>query len=103
MTLKKSYLILIPILMMLTTPIASVYSATISPLPNASVDVTGDNGEGFFFTGADGTFVITQGLGAGTYTVEISHTGYITAKMNATIGNDRGNCSKPNRQPCVKC
>lgn len=63
MVLKKSYLILIPILMMLTTPIASVYSATISPLPNASVDVTGDNGEGFFFTGADGTFVITQDSG----------------------------------------
>jgi len=88
MALIKSYWKLIPILMMLITPMASVYSATVSPLPNASVDVTGDNGEAFIFTGADGTFVITQGLGAGTYTVEISHTGYITAKMNATISKN---------------
>ena len=50
-----------------------------SPIPGASVVAVGDNGYGETETGPDGTFVISEGLGTGTYTVTITAEGYISA------------------------
>jgi len=85
MRFSKYLLKLLPLMMLLISQLASVSAVTLSPLPNASVSVGGDNGEGFAITGSDGTFTITQGLGAGNYTIDLHHQGYISRMLNASI------------------
>ncbi len=64
---------------------AVVFSVeTLSPLQNVNVQVDGDNGWGFTSTGSDGIFKPLE-LGAGNYTVQISHEGYVSKTINATV------------------
>lgn len=76
---------LLPLIIILLGSLTLVRAADLSPLPNASVTVSGDNGDGFSITGSDGTFTISHGLGEGNYTVDVGHQGYISAKVNTTI------------------
>ncbi|MCJ7770319.1 carboxypeptidase-like regulatory domain-containing protein, partial [Candidatus Bathyarchaeota archaeon] len=85
MRFSKYLLKLLPLMMLLTSQLAHVSAVTFSPLPNATVSVGGENGEGFVITESDGIFIITQGLGAGNYAVEISHPGYVSRMLNTII------------------
>ncbi len=82
---KKKLWAILPFAIILLGLLTSVRAADLSPLPDAYVSVNGDNGDGFSITGSEGTFTIAQGLGEGNYTVDISHPGYISMKLNATI------------------
>jgi hypothetical protein len=69
----------------LILPCISLSSATSAALENAEVTVNGNNGQGFTMTGSDGIFNITQGLGAGNYTVQVYHAGYVSRTVDAVI------------------
>lgn len=76
---------LLPLAIVLLVPFRSFSTAIPAPLGNAEVTVNGDNGQGFMMTGSDGIFNITQGLGAGNYTVQVYHAGYVSRTIDAVI------------------
>ena len=76
---------LLPLIIILLGSLTLVRAADLLPLPNATVTVSGDNGDGSSITGSDGTFTISHGLGEGNYTVDVGHQGYISAKIDTTI------------------
>jgi hypothetical protein len=76
---------ILALMTILLSALTLVSAANPSPLQSAYISVDGDNGEGSAITGSNGIFNITQGLGAGNYTVEINHAGYISRMVNTTI------------------
>jgi hypothetical protein len=72
------------LVIMLFSQVTSIYAA-LSPLQDALVQVDGSNGDGYATTDANGGFIITEGFGAGSYSVDISHKGYITKTVNTVI------------------
>jgi len=52
------------------------------PVPNATIEVTGSDGEGMGISGADGIFQITEALAHGTYSVSIGARGYLTKAID---------------------
>jgi hypothetical protein len=85
MIFSKYLLKLLPLMMLLASQLAPVSAVTFSPLPNATISVGGENGEGFAITESNGIFTITQGLGTGNYAVEIYHPGYVSRMLNTII------------------
>jgi hypothetical protein len=85
MKFAKDFWKLLPLIMILLGSLTIVRAVDLSPLPNATVTASGDNGDGFSITGSDGTFTISHGLGEGNYTIDVGHEGYISAEINTTI------------------
>jgi outer membrane protein assembly factor BamB len=73
----------------ITTITISVTGPTVTgqtyPIPGATVEASGINGTGYNTTDSLGNFLITQGLGAGFYDVDVGASGYVGVQTNATV------------------
>jgi hypothetical protein len=58
-----------------------VTNATGSPIEDALVSAEGSSGSGSDTTDADGYYVINTGLGTGTYTVNVTATGFVSQEQ----------------------
>src|SRR5437879_3905533 len=65
-------------------------AASEMPLPGATVKITTPYGVKTAMSGMDGTFVV-QGVAAGVFIIEISSTGYVTARFTDRITGAIGN------------
>jgi len=58
-----------------------VYATSGVPVVNAIVSASGANGSGSALTSSSGAYLINDGLQSGTYTVEVTATGYLTQNI----------------------
>jgi len=62
-----------------------VYASSGTPLSDALVYASGDEGYGSATTGLNGQYTITEGLQSGTYTVTVVKEGYINAEIDGVV------------------
>ncbi|MBS7609114.1 carboxypeptidase regulatory-like domain-containing protein [Candidatus Bathyarchaeota archaeon] len=74
------------ILALLLSPFTQIPSAqTTKPLIGATITVEGYNGFALAMSGSDGAFIITEGLGDGSYTVCVSSRGYLSKVLTDVV------------------
>ncbi|MEM3019475.1 MAG: carboxypeptidase regulatory-like domain-containing protein [Candidatus Bathyarchaeia archaeon] len=74
------------LLALLLSPVTQVPSTQATkPLLGATITVEGYNGFAIAMSGSDGTFVITEGLGEGSYTVHVGSKGYLSKVLTDVV------------------
>ena len=77
----KKFLLILLTTLFLSMIVLTILAQPLEPIQGAYAIAIGDQGEGWAKTGADGVFVIEEGLGEGTYTITIHAKGYISKSI----------------------